>query len=177
MRQGWMRGAGWTLTSGAMVALSWYGVRTVLTEPDGGTTHAAYAAPAWPTATASPSGTPSPSASPSPSRTSAAPSPSPSADRAAASPTVRASPTRTAPSPAVPTGERSYTVSGGTAVFDLRPASATLVSATPRQGWAEKVITRSDWIRVIFYGSGGNQFSSVTCSWQGHPPTVQTYPN
>jgi hypothetical protein len=69
----------------------------------------------------------------------------------------------------------SYPVQGGRVTLDLGDTSASLVSATPEAGWQMKVWTQTEWIRVDFTSSSGTTVSSVFCTWNGHPPTVQTY--
>ena len=174
MREGWVRGAGWTLATGAMVALSWYGVHTVLAGPGVGGARAEAAerggaiprftdpgmpsaVPAAPSASASVPPSVPPATVPVPS--SAAPT----------HPPATARPTHTAASAA----RRTYAVHGGRVVFDLGASSATLVSATADPGWSQKVWRQGDQIRVVFVTRG--HFSSVSCTWEGHPPAVQTY--
>lgn len=70
----------------------------------------------------------------------------------------------------------SYAVDGGRVVLDLGTASATFVSATPDGGgWQMQVWNQDGWIRVDFTAPAGNSTSTVFCTWNGHPPTVQTY--
>ncbi len=178
MRRGGMRTAGWTLATAAMIGLSWYGVHSVLAPPDDGG-YGAQAAAGPPSDLVSPASdatdaSPGPSASHPPAVPSASAPPSPSAS--APPPTVRPAPTRTAPAPppSPRTGEHTYTVPGGSVVLDLAPASATLVSATPRPGWAMQDWQEPGSIRVVFY-QGQQAVSSVTCTWNGHPPQVRTY--
>lgn len=66
---------------------------------------------------------------------------------------------------------KSYTVTGGRVVFDLGESSASLVSATPDGNWQMQVWKQSEWIRVNF--ASGERTTSVYCTWNGHPPTVQ----
>lgn len=176
MRRGWMRIAGWTLATGAMIGMSWYGVHSVLAEP----ARPAYVSDGLPvlSGSAGPDSVPS-SAAPSPSATRPTPSarPSSSAGIPSARPAPRpVNPATTAPAtPAPPTGEHTYTVEGGSVVLALGPSSAALVSATPDPGWRPTQWNETGWIRVLF--TNGHQVSSVICSWKGHPPTVQTYTN
>jgi hypothetical protein len=182
MRQGWVRVTGWTLATGAMVGLSWYGVHSVL-HPRSVVPRAAFASDGLPadpppTGTAAGSASARPSASVSAARTSLTPSPTATTVVPASSSAV---PSRTT-SPSAPTTgvERTYAVRGGRAVFLLSATSASLVSATPDPGWSAQEWHGPDWIRVVFtarnQGSNGQaQVSVVTCSWQGHAPTVQTY--
>jgi hypothetical protein len=182
MRRGWMRVSGWALATGAMVGLSWYGVVSVL-HPRSVTSRAEYASDGLPAdppvavESATGSAVPRPSvstvtasASASPSR-SAVPTPGP---------TLRGTPTRPAPTTAPAGVIRAYRVTGGQAVFELGATSATLVSTTPAPGWSGQVWRETDWIRVVFKqdDQGSDQqtaVSVITCSWNGHPPQVQTY--
>lgn len=58
-------------------------------------------------------------------------------------------------------------------VLDLSPTQATLVSATPTNGYSVQVWQETGWLRVDF--SNGNGTSTVFATWNGHPPAVQTY--
>ena len=94
----------------------------------------------------------------------------------AASPsTSRCSPSRskTTAKPPVNTNVHSYTVKGGQVVLSLGATAATLVSATPAEGYSVQVWQEDGWLRVDFSSSGGT--SSVFATWNGHPPSVQTY--
>jgi hypothetical protein len=183
MRRGLLHITGWTLATGAMIGLSWYGVHSVLVSSVVGQPRSLPAAGSLPVDDSQPRpaapGTPSaPSASPSAGR----PTPSASLTPAAHETTAQ---TRTGHQqgdgpgrgrPGWPTtggtGTRTYTVDGGRVVLDLGPSSATLVSATPDAGWSMRDWQQSGWIRVDF--TSGNRTSSVVCSWNGHPPVVQT---
>ncbi len=68
---------------------------------------------------------------------------------------------------------KAYTVTGGRVVFDLGTTSAELVSATPDAGWQMQVWKQPYWIRVTFTKAGKEM--SVFCTWNGHPPLVETY--
>ncbi|MYS43944.1 hypothetical protein GTY23_22470, partial [Streptomyces sp. SID5998] len=97
-----------------------------------------------------------------PSRTSATPRPLASAPAA-----------RTTPSPTATAAGRveSYDTDGGRVVFDLGPAAATLVSATPGTGWSMQVWKTASWIRVEF--TSGADRVSVICTWHDGPPRVE----
>jgi hypothetical protein len=84
-----------------------------------------------------------------------------------------ASTTTTSAKPPVNTNVHSYTVRGGQVVLSLGATSATLVSATPAEGYSVQVWQENGWLRVDFSSSGGT--SSVFATWNGHPPSVQTY--
>ncbi|MYV40087.1 hypothetical protein GT030_14710, partial [Streptomyces sp. SID1328] len=87
-----------------------------------------------------------------------------------------ATPAPAPPAPATPAGDvKAYDTGGGRAVFDLGPASATLVSATPGTGWSMQVWKTETWIRVEF--SRSTDRVTVFCDWHDGPPhvDVQTY--
>ena len=174
MRSGLVQIGAWAVATGAAVALSWYGVHTVLTEagferPQAVPLPSATAeAPASLPAATSAAATGEP-VSPSPSSSSAPPSPS-------AAPTLP-SPIRTA-SPvksASPSSVRSYLVPGGRVALDIHPDRAELVSATPDAGWQMQVWNGDHWMRIDF--SKDDKANSVFVTWNGHPPQVQTVEN
>ncbi|KMS90800.1 hypothetical protein ACZ91_12635 [Streptomyces regensis] len=170
MRKGLVHVLAWLLATGAAVTLSWWGVHTVMA----GT---AYDPPrALPVTAADADTREVKSASPAPS-----PSPPPSRKRpvrTTATPTPAHTPSRTPSPPPSPTASatasgrvRSYDTDGGRAVFDLRTADATLVSATPGPGWSMQVWKTESWIRVEF--SRGADRVSVFCTWHDGPPRVE----
>ncbi|WP_406182979.1 hypothetical protein [Streptomyces sp. NBC_01006] len=179
MHRGLVHALAWTLATGAAVTLSWWGVHTVMsgtaydpplavpltTQPLSSSTHRA-AAPSPPPA----SDAPSPSA--------ASPSASPSAGASSSKPPQKAAP----PSPRQDEQRgdggdqgdvKAYPVTGGRVVFDLGTSSAELVSATPDAGWQMQVWKQPYWIRVTFTKAGREM--SVFCTWNDHPPMVETY--
>ncbi|MBL1080493.1 hypothetical protein JK359_00630 [Streptomyces actinomycinicus] len=166
MRRGLVHVLAWLLATGAAVTLSWWGVHTVMA----GT---AYDPPrALPVAAAEArdrdvkSASRPPVSSPAPSRTpSARPTPTPGR-------TPARTPTASSSAPATPVGQvKSYGTDGGRAVFELGPAAATLVSATPGTGWSMQVWKTESWIRVEF--SRGADRVSVFCTWHDGPPRVE----
>ncbi|GAA1079957.1 MULTISPECIES: hypothetical protein [Kitasatospora] len=178
MRSGLVQIGAWAVATGAAVALSWYGVHTVLTEAGferpqavplpSSTTQAAASLP--PAASATDSGEEPGStapADPSPSASSAPPSPS--AAPTLPSPIRSASPTVKPPSPS---SVRSYLVPGGRVALDIHPDRADLVSATPDAGWQVQVWNGDHWMRIDF--SKDDKANSVFVTWNGHPPDVQT---
>ncbi len=184
MRRGVVHVAGWTLATGAMIGLSWYGVRSVMDSAVPEEPHSLSVAGSLPAddSVPSPVTEPStPSASPS---VSASATPSPSATHSAtgtpSAPKTSARPPQHPPGgsfpgqPTISPGRHTYTVDGGKVVLDIGPSSATFVSATPNPGWSAKWWQETGWIRVQFT-SGDNRASAVFCSWNGHPPVVQTY--
>ncbi|MGW5493624.1 hypothetical protein [Streptomyces olivaceoviridis] len=170
MRRGLVHVLAWLLATGAAVTLSWWGVHTVMT----GT---AYDPPrALPVTAAGTdtrdvtSASPERSASPTPSRERPV--------RPTATPAPARTPARTPSPPPSPTVTatasgriKSYDTDGGRAVFDLRPADASLVSATPGTGWSIQVWKTESWIRVEF--SRGADRVSVFCTWHDGPPRVE----
>ncbi|MFF7972731.1 hypothetical protein [Streptomyces sp. NPDC007905] len=174
MRRGLVHVLAWLLATGAAVTLSWWGVHTVMA----GTAYdppRALPITAADTTTQRSKPLDSPTARPSPSKSPSTRPPTPTPARTPArggSP----SPAATATATATATGQvKAYYTDGGRAVFDLGPASATLVSATPGTGWSMQVWKTETWIRVEF-GRGADRVS-VFCTWHDGPPhvEVQTY--
>ncbi|WP_328464425.1 hypothetical protein [Streptomyces sp. NBC_00448] len=156
MRRGALHVGVWAVATAVAVAMSWFGVRSVLR----GT---AYDPPRTLPIPAASSGPP-------PGISSAVhrpkPPPHPTTSRPPASPR--------------PTGDpadvHSYTVAGGQVVLDLGPTSASLVSATPDPNWKMQLwTTQPGWLRVTFTSPSTSTASTLLCTWNGHPPTVQTY--
>ncbi|MFE5867331.1 hypothetical protein ACFQ6V_01625 [Streptomyces roseifaciens] len=181
VRRGIMQALAWMLATAAAMAVSWYGVRTVLAGtayeppralPISGTAAPAIGEPTSSTRTPGPPPSPSPPSTPSPSGKQLAP-PDTSAPGTGAGSGSAQSP-EAQPRPGA--GEvKSYPVRGGRAVFDLGEKSATLVSATPEEGWQMRVWKQSAWIRVDFMAD--TKTTSVFVTWNGHPPRVQTVEN
>ncbi|MFH8754670.1 hypothetical protein [Streptomyces atroolivaceus] len=181
MQRGLVHAIAWSLATGAAVTLSWWGVHTVMSgtaydppravpisvgarggqatdEPLSSSTHRAL-----------------PSASPSATASRAAPSRSPRPSRQPSSRPPAASPGPAKPSaPPSAAGEvKSYPTRGGRVVLELADDSAKLVSATPEPNWSMQVWTNPEWIRVDF-SDGAGATVSVFCTWNGHPPMVET---
>ncbi|SOD86368.1 hypothetical protein [Streptomyces sp. Ag109_G2-15] len=162
MRRGLVHVLAWLLATGAAVTLSWWGVHTVMA----GTAYdppRALPITAADTTTQRSKPLDTPTARPAPSRSpsSEPPSPTPSRTRTPS----------TSPSATASGRVKAYDTDGGRAVFDLGPASATLVSATPGTGWSMQVWKTETWIRVEF-GSGADRVS-VFCTWHDGPPHVE----
>lgn len=189
VRRGLIHAAAWALATAAAVTLSWFGVRSVLRStaydppralpitgvPGGQTSPPVASSTHRPRPTLSPTAI-SPSALVRHATTSAAPSKSPTAHATSEPPKPPPGTPLTTPSASDETGNvHSYTVNGGRVVLDLQPDSASLVSATPNPGWQMQVWTQTGWLRVTFTPASGAAASSVFCTWNGHPPTVQTY--
>ncbi|MDX3074722.1 hypothetical protein [Streptomyces sp. MI02-7b] len=178
MRRGLAHAGAWMLATSAAVAMSWFGVHHVLA----GTAYdPPRALPLAEPAAASASPPPPSSAThrpraPAGRPTTTAPATSPAAKPSASAPARPPGTPTPAASAAGTTGDvHSYPVEGGRVVLDLGADSATLVSATPEAGWEMKVWNQSAsaWIRVDF--TSGGTTSSLFCTWNGHPPTVETY--
>ncbi|MFI2366948.1 hypothetical protein [Streptomyces sp. NPDC018833] len=167
MSRGLVHALAWSLSTGAAVTLSWWGVHTVMA----GTAYDRPRALPITAQTSAPRTPQTPQASST--RRPASPSPTPSPKK----PSVAPPPSR--PSPAAPAKSASpsagnvkgYTVKGGRVVFDIGESSAELVSATPASGWQMQVWKQPTWIRVTFTQDGHEV--SVFCTWNGHPPMVQ----
>ncbi|MFJ4845341.1 MULTISPECIES: hypothetical protein [unclassified Streptomyces] len=183
MRRGLAHAGAWTLATSAAVAMSWFGVHHVLA----GTAYdppraLPLAEPAAASAPPPPSSPPPSAPSDSASRRRESPARPPAATDPGTPPAVKPSVSAPARPPGTPTpassatgNVHSYPVEGGRVVLDLGDTSATLVSATPEAGWEMKVWNESAsaWIRVDF--TSGGTTSSLFCTWNGHPPTVETY--
>ncbi|MFP8943344.1 hypothetical protein ACLIYM_18180 [Streptomyces fenghuangensis] len=175
MRRGLVHAGAWVLATGSAVTLSWFGVRTVVSQ-------AAYDLPRMPPLA---SDTPAPSASrdspepetastrrPRASSTARSPGTSgPSVSRGSAGARRDAGPGGGTASTGGASGNvESREVRGGRVAFDLGRDSADLVSASPAPGWGMRVWQGSRWIRVTF--TRGEEASSVFCVWDGTPPRV-----
>src|SRR5882757_1322839 len=166
MRRGLVHVLAWSLATGAAVALSWWGVHSVMTgtvydPPRALPITAGDATPpeAKPLATSAEGAEPSNSPS---SKAPQSPEPTPTSSRPlGASPSASSSGTSSAQ-------VKSYDTEGGRAVFALGKASATLVSATPVSGWSMQVWKTETWIRVEF--SSGVDRLTVFCTWHDSAP-------
>ncbi|MGW4196146.1 hypothetical protein [Streptomyces sp. NPDC005004] len=178
MRRGLVHVLAWLLATGAAVALSWWGVHTVMA----GTAYdPPRAVPITAAEAAAAHAPPSPLAtsrrSPTTGGAPRAATPTPSHPPArTATPSSRPAPSSPTPSVPAPAGDvKPYDTPGGRAVFDVGPTSATLVSATPGTGWSMQVWKTETWIRVEF--SRSTDRVTVFCDWHDGPPhvDVQTY--
>ncbi|MGW3008995.1 hypothetical protein ACWC9R_09165 [Streptomyces sp. NPDC001219] len=184
MQRGLVHAAAWTLATGAAVALSWFGVHTVLS----GTMYDAPRALPLTDQVAASERQSDDRATP---RVSSTHRPKPSSppgrgtprDRAPSSPATPShtgsahphNPSTDRPDGTAPPADghvKSYSTAGGRVVIDMDERSAELVSATPNSGWEMQVWKQVGWLRVDFTGGGAH--TSVICTWNGHPPTVQT---
>lgn len=161
MRRTLLPVAAWAAATLLGMAMSWFGVHSVLatdaTEP------APQAIPITAPATTSASPSPAPTTV---LPTSTAPPPAPSSSPPSSS---SPEPTTTSDSAA---DVRSYQLTGGRVVLELDAMSAKLVSATPEAGWLVQAWQADGWLRVDFSRDG--TASSCFVTWNGHPPAVQT---
>ncbi|WP_406268244.1 hypothetical protein [Streptomyces sp. NBC_00191] len=175
MHRGLVHAMAWSLSTGAAVTLSWWGVHTVMSgtaydrpralpiSADAATTQGAR--PQASSTQRQPSPTASKPATPDK-------SPKSSATASAGKPSGTKPPySQPSSSPSAPGNVKGYTVDGGRVVFDIAKTWAELVSATPDAGWQMQVWKQPEWIRVTFTRDGKE--SSVFCTWNGHPPMVQ----
>ncbi|MFD9538949.1 hypothetical protein [Streptomyces sp. NPDC060022] len=178
MQRGLVHAIAWSLSTGAAVTLSWWGVHTVMSgtayDPPRAVPISVGArteqAADEPVSSSTHRTLPSPTPSASASRTAPPRSARPSSRTPSSSP---AAPPKTSAPAAASSGDvKSYPTRGGRVVLELASTSAKLVSATPEQGWSMQVWTNAEWIRVDF-SDGGGATVSVFCTWNGHPPTVQ----
>jgi hypothetical protein len=178
----------WTLSTGAAVTLSWWGVHTVMS----GTAYdrpRALPLPADPpTRQAKPQISEThrepparkPEKKPEKKPTQAWPTPRPATTPPAAGVPEKTPDTPALPSPQTPDPtpthsepERkveSRTTDGGLVVFDMGETSAELASATPNAGWQMQVWKQPQWIRVTFTKDGRE--ISVICAWNAGPPSI-----
>ncbi|MGW2559046.1 hypothetical protein ACWCXB_07310 [Streptomyces sp. NPDC001514] len=176
MRRGLVHAIAWSLATGAAVTLSWWGVHTVMagtaydrpralpiTTADR-TTQAAL--PQSPSTRSSESPSSSASSGPEPGNT-----PEPSASSPADKPDDKPATTKPPSSPPPSGNVKSYTVEGGRVAYDIGPASAELVSATPASGWTMQVWKQPTYIRVTF--SQGGREIDVFCTWHDTAPRVE----
>lgn len=181
MQRGLVHAIAWSLATGAAVTLSWWGVHTVMSgtayDPPRAVPIPAGARGGQPTDAPVSSSTrralPSPPPGAAASRAAPTPSPRPPRRPSSRPPAASASPAKPSAPPAVPGEVKSYPTRGGRVVLELAKDSAKLVSATPEPGWSMQVWTNPEWIRVDF-GDGAGATVSVFCTWNGHPPMVQT---
>ncbi|MFF1902573.1 hypothetical protein [Kitasatospora sp. NPDC058218] len=181
MRNGLVQLGAWAAATGAAVALSWFGVHAVLTgaafeQPTALPLPSPAAGGSRPSTTPAPAPVPTQEQS-APRPEGSGPTPAPAASttqRSAAAPGAPPSSRRPAPTTAATTTSsvRSYPVPGGKVALDIRPDSASLVSATPDPGWQMQVWNGPQWMRVDF--TKGDQANSVFVAWNGHPPIVET---
>ncbi|GAA1904459.1 hypothetical protein GCM10009753_38660 [Streptantibioticus ferralitis] len=172
MRRGLIHTGAWALATSAAIALSWYGVHTVLTGTVYDPPRALPISGGEPSASTTPGQSPEASSTHRPRPQSPSAAPTPSQPAASQQPPQR--PQGSAQGAPEATGNvNSYTVNGGRVAIDLGASSAALVSATPNSGWSMQVWKQNGWLRVDF--TSGGHASSVFCTWNGHSPTVQTY--
>ncbi|HEX3791653.1 MAG TPA: hypothetical protein VHW44_27580 [Pseudonocardiaceae bacterium] len=161
----------WLCATAAAVGVSWLGVRTVVQD-----TVLPLPQVAVPAVAASSGRPPLPlsppvASTPPPTTTTTVPP-----TTTTAPPTTTTKPPTTTPtsaSAAVDADVQRFGVKGGQVVLDMTETEATLVSATPAEGYGVQVWQETDWLRVDF--SSGNLTSTVIATWNGHAPTVQTY--
>ncbi|MFZ3475885.1 hypothetical protein ACODT3_41660 [Streptomyces sp. 4.24] len=188
METGLLRRSVWLLAMGAAVAVSWWGIRSVMhgavdDPPQALLIRAGASSPAPPPK-------PPPSTAPSP-RT---PTASPPASAGVPGPDGRSGdpgtppgtngpgngPSRSAgntpsPSQSTPRGDtQSRVTEGGTVTFAVRKDSASLVTASPAPGWSVQRWVQDKWIRVTF--TRGSTSVSVFCVWHDQAPTITTDP-
>jgi len=70
-----------------------------------------------------------------------------------------------------PTGDyKGYVLTGGQVVVQLRPDSASLVTAVPASGYETQTWKTDTWFRVDFVSD--ERRSSIIVAWNGTPPTA-----
>lgn len=165
----------WSLSTGAAVTLSWWGVHTVMS----GTAYdrpralpinadAAIIQGAGPQVSSTNRPQPPPASKPAERDGNRKP---PASTPGGKKRTGKSPSLRPAYPPPASGNVKGYTVDGGRVVFDIGTASAELVTATPDAGWQMQVWKQPEWIRVTFTRNGREV--SVFCTWNGHPPMVE----
>jgi hypothetical protein len=178
--RGLLHAGAWLLTTALAVTLSWFGVHSVLRST-------AYDLPrTLPITVPSEPAVPEPTATSDPPEASSThrprpttpPPPHPTTSVAVPPKTPPGTP-RPTPSATVPTRSagdvHSYPLEGGQVVLALTRTDASLVTATPTADWKMQVWTESGWLRVTFTSADGAASSSLFCTWNGHPPSVDSY--
>ncbi|GAA5163060.1 hypothetical protein [Amycolatopsis dongchuanensis] len=154
-----LRVAAWAAATALGMAMSWFGVHSVLSADASGDAPQAIPVTAP---------TPSPTLAPPTSTTTRSSSPPPTSS------TTRT--TTSTPPPVTSSSAagdvRAYQLTGGRVVLELGATSAKLVSATPAEGWQVQAWQADGWLRVDFRRDGTT--SSCFVTWNGHPPSVQT---
>jgi hypothetical protein len=170
-RRAIVHAAAWVLTTSAAVTLSWFGVHTVLA---GTQYEPPRSLPITEGSSTTGPGSPSPQ-QPEPPPSKSKPSPSPKPRPPKSKPDSGSGEHTKPPSqPPEPGGKvASSDVAGGRAVFDMRKDYATLVSATPNDGWETQVRKDSTSIRVTFSKEGASSF--VLCRWDDGPPRIESF--
>jgi hypothetical protein len=163
----------WLCATAVAVGVSWFGVRTVVQD-------AVLPPPqlAVPMGVASSGVPPEPTAPPvsAATGTTTTTAPTTTTSPTAASTTAPTSTTSKTAATTTTTADGNvhrYSVKGGQVVLSMSDTSATLVSATPADGYAVQVWPEDGWLRVDF--TSGDRTSTVIATWNGHPPSVQTY--
>lgn len=157
----------WMCATAAAVGVSWLGVRTVV--HDAVTTPVKLSVPTSAMSTLPPppslrlSTVPTSASAPVRTTTTAPPAP------LSTSTTPPAAATTTT---AAASDVQRYSLKGGEVVLSMTQTQATLVSATPVNGYSVQVWQETDWLRVDF--TSGSATSSLFATWNGHAPSVQT---
>lgn len=171
--------AGWVMATTLATGVSWVAIQNLVTtaalsQPSGPYVAAALtvarptATPAGPTATTPAARATRPNARSTRNRVTPTASVTPSSTASAARPAAK--PSRSTATATSDSDVQGYALKGGQVVLELRPDSATLVSAIPGAGYQTETWKTDYWIRVDF--SNGDQRSSIIVSWYEHAPVV-----
>jgi hypothetical protein len=172
--------AGWTCAAVAATTVSWVAIRDVVATaavgdpvPSGAIVAGADAPEqtGWTRPSATPGPTTVPSVSPS-ARERVGPSP-----EGSAAPTARprqdggGRPSRPPAPSATASGDyKGYVLRGGQVVVQMRPLSASLVTAVPAPGFETQTWQADGWFRVDFVGE--ERRSSIIVAFAGHAPVA-----
>ena len=170
--------AAWICATAAAVAVSWFGVRTVVRDAVMPLPQLAVPADAVPGTAPPPPGISSAGTSSRPTTAPTGPTvTAPTTTRSTGNASTRGGTSSNGAAPTTTTTAtgtvQRYALKGGEVVLDLRQSDATLVSATPAEGYAVQQWQENGWLRVDF--NAGNATSTLIATWNGHPPSVQTY--
>lgn len=173
---------GWVMATALATGVSWVAIQNLVTtaalsQPSGPYVSAALtvarptAAPTGPATTTPTARATRPNARSTRSRVTPKASAPPSTSSTAAAGRPAAKPSRSAATATSDADVQGYSLKGGQVVLELRPDSATLVSAIPAADFTTETWKTDYWIRVDF--ANGDQRSSIIVSWYNHPPVVE----
>jgi hypothetical protein len=179
VHRGLLQAGAWLLATAVAVTLSWFGVHSVLRSTAYDPPRAMAITDTSLPPVASSTHRPKPTTSPPPPVITTTTPTRPTTPPPSSVPVPPVTPPGTPkPTPSVSSQSgdvHGYTVSGGRVVLSLTASAASLVSATPDADWKMQVWNQTGWLRVTFTSADNTHTSSVFCTWNGHPPAVQTF--
>ncbi|MER5564053.1 hypothetical protein ABT071_36325 [Streptomyces sp. NPDC002506] len=159
----------WVAVAAGATGLAWWGVASALSAGDALVRPLALPSAGRPPASG-PVQAPSsrPGRQPEPGGPPAGIRPSPPGTNAPATPDPPPTPP---PSPLTTRRGERHQLAGGEVRIAADHRSATLVSAVPADDWRVQTWAQQGWLRVTF--TRGSEASTLFCTWNGHPPSVQ----